>query len=517
MTIFPDDDPNRARRPWWRERRVIFTAGAIVVLVAAVVIWRGCHSAPAEAGGDIVVSVQVAKAERGTIANEISTVATLSPIREATIMPKLAAQIAQMPLMTNRSVRAGDVIATLESRDLTAQRAEAAAALQEAETSAAAVANGNVPLTNAQDTKSVRDAKAALDNAERTYERRKVLFEQGGISKKDLEASQLAVTNAQDDLRLAEASSSLHHGVLNPGDIRVADSKTRQARNRLGNLDAQLGYTTIRAPFNGVITAQFQYQGDMANPGAKLVTIADTSTLIAKMQLAEETATKLKAGDAVRVMPDDLAGQVVAGTISLVGRGADPQSRSVEVWVMVPNPAGRLRANGVARVVISAQPVNDAVIVPSAAVTLDATNGNSGTVMVVDAKSIAHEVHVTAGIRSAGRTQITAGLNGGETVVTEGNYGLPDGTKVVVPSADEKPASPSSALRVPSPRNRGEGGMARSLAVRWQEVDWRWRRGGRVVSWSSGRLVDHMTTRPLDHLTQDKLRPGDGLAESGAT
>src|SRR5204862_210457 len=122
----------------------------------------------------------------------------------------------QMPLMTNRSVRAGDVIAVLESRDLTAQRAEASAALQEAETSANAVTTGNVPLTNAQDTKAVRDAKGALDNAERTYERRKVLFEQGGISKKELEASQLAVTNAQDDLRLAEASTSLHHGVLNP-------------------------------------------------------------------------------------------------------------------------------------------------------------------------------------------------------------------------------------------------------------------------------------------------------------
>jgi multidrug efflux pump subunit AcrA (membrane-fusion protein) len=68
--------------------------------------------------------------------------------------------------------------------------------------------------------------------------------------------------------------------------------------------------------------------------------------------------------------------------------------------------------------------------VPSSAVTLDATNGNAGTVMVVDAKSIAHEVHVTTGLRSGTRTEITSGLNGGEVVVTEGNYGLPDGTKV---------------------------------------------------------------------------------------
>ncbi|MGZ7079632.1 MAG: efflux RND transporter periplasmic adaptor subunit, partial [Thermoanaerobaculia bacterium] len=104
-------------------------------------------------------------------------------------------------------------------------------------------------------------------------------------------------------------------------------------------------------------------------------------------------------------------------------------------------PTGRLRPNGVAQVVIAASPVTDAIVVPSSAVTLDATNGNTGTVMLVDNKSIAHEVHVTIGIRSAGRTQIIAGLKGGETVVTEGNYGLPDGTKVAVPKPEAAKAA----------------------------------------------------------------------------
>src|SRR5439155_13335702 len=259
---------------------------------------------------------------------------------------------------------------------------EAAAAVTEAETTAHTTANGGVPLTNAQDVKAVRDARGALDNAQKTYERRKVLFDQGGISKKELEASQLAVTQAEDDLRVAEAAMSAHRGVTNPGDIRVAESKLRQARNRLANFDAQLGYTIIRAPFNGIVTQQFQYQGELANPGGKLLTIADTSNLIAKMQLGEETATRLKVGDTVKVVPDDLPGQPFPGTINLVGRAADPQSHSVEVWVLVPNPTGRLRPNGVARVVIAAQAVASAVIVPASAVTLDATNGNSGTVMV---------------------------------------------------------------------------------------------------------------------------------------
>ena len=432
---------------WWRDRRVRIASAGVVVLLLVVIFWKTCHKSSTDEGGtNVVVSVQVAKAERGTIANEITTVATLAARREATISPKIAATIAQMPLLTNRAVHAGDVLAVLESRDLTAQRAEAAAAVTEADATAHTTANGNVPLTNAQDTKAIRAARANLDNAGKTLERRQVLFDQGGISKKDLEASQLAVTQAEDDLRLAEASTNLHRGITNPGDMRVADAKAQQARNRLQNLDAQLGYAVIRAPFTGVVTQQFQYQGEMANSGGKLLTIADTSALIAKMQLGEETATRLKAGDEVRVQPDDLPGQSFPGTINLVGRAADPQSRSVEVWVAVPNPSGQLRANGVAKVVIAAQPVANAITVPDSAVTLDATNANTGTVIVVDNKSIAHEVHVTIGVRSGGRTQIVSGLQGGETVVTEGNYGLPDGTKValpgkVIPSAAERKES----------------------------------------------------------------------------
>jgi hypothetical protein len=80
--------------------------------------------------------------------------------------------------------------------------------------------------------------------------------------------------------------------------------------------------------------------------------------------------------------------------------------------------------------------------------------------MVVDAQSVAHEVHVTTGIRSAGRTQILSGLKGGETVVTEGNYGLPDGTKVAVPHAALQMEDRQSCLSCPQRRrDRGQAGL----------------------------------------------------------
>jgi HlyD family secretion protein len=417
-------------------------AGVAVILISSFVWWRAHTSAAATVAPDVIVSVQVAKAQRGLITNQIAMVASLVPQTEATISPKVSAQIAQMSLLTNRVVNAGDVIAVLESRDLASQRGEAAAAVAEAQVSMHSTAQGAVPLTNAQDRKAAHDAQAVLDNARKVYDRRQTLFEQGGISKKDLETSHLDLVRAQDDLALAEANANLHRGVTNPSDIRAAEARAAQAGHRLGTLDAQLGYTVIRAPFHGVITQQFQYQGDFATPGGKLVTLADPANLIAKMQVAEHAAARIKVGDAAQVIPDDLPGQTFPGTVSLVGKGADPQSRSVEVWVRVPNARGLVRPNGVARVIIDAQPTPNAIVLPASAVTLDAANANGGIVMVVDAKSIAHEVHVTSGIRSTGRVQITSGLKGGETVVTEGNYGLPDGTHVAIATSQQAGVAP---------------------------------------------------------------------------
>jgi hypothetical protein len=71
-------------------------------------------------------------------------------------------------------------------------------------------------------------------------------------------------------------------------------------------------------------------------------------------------------------------------------------------------------------------------------VTLEASNADEGTVMVVDAKNIAHETKVTVGIRTVDRIEIVEGLQGGETVVIEGNFALPDGTKVEIAKGEEK-------------------------------------------------------------------------------
>lgn len=429
-------DENRRRRSSERRRNLIIAAVALVALLVILLVWRSRRGAETTDEVAPVVSVKVAKAEKETIAAEVSAVGTIFPRDKAEVSAKISAPIRQMAILKNKLVKAGEVLAVLESRDLVAQRNEAVAALREAEANERSVVTGSIPQSTAQDEKALRDARANVANTRATYARRQTLYAQGGISKKDLEAAELAVTQAENELRLAEQTVSLRTRSLNPNDRSLAQARVAQAQQHLATLDAELSYATIRAPITGIVTDQFQYQGEFAAAGAKLVTIADISQVIVKAPFADTVIATLSAGDPATILPTDQSAEQMTGQVTLISRATDPTSRTVEVWVTLGNGNGQLRANGAAQVTIASQTKNDAIVVPASAVTLEATNADEGTVMVVDAASVAHEQKVTVGIRTAEKMEITSGLKGGETVVIEGNYSLPDGTKVEV--AQEK-------------------------------------------------------------------------------
>jgi multidrug resistance efflux pump len=304
--------------------------------------------------------------------------------------------------LKNKSVKEGEIIATLEARDIQAQKAEAAAALEEARVNLRSTTGGSIPQAQAQDEKAVRDAQANVNNARALYDRRVTLYEQGGISKKDVEASKLALDTAENDLRLAEATARLHKMTINPNERAAAEAKVKQAQDRVNGLDTQLSYATIRAPFSGVITDQFQFQGEFASPGGKLFTIGDVSDVLVKAPIADSVAASLKVGDPVKVLPQDLPGEELEGTISLISRASDPQNRTVEIWVNLKNEGARLRANTAAKVVVSTQSASDVIVV-----------------------------------RTKDKIEVTSGLNVDETIVIEGNYALPDETRVEISEEEE--------------------------------------------------------------------------------
>jgi RND family efflux transporter MFP subunit len=418
---------------------VLIVMGLVVLLIAILIVWR-VRSSKTEAEAEVTptVSVKVAKAEKETIAAPVTAVGTIWPREKADVGAKISAQIKSMALLKNKMVRAGEVIAVLESRDLQAQRAEALGALNEARANERSLITGTIPKTNAEDQKALNDARAKVNNARALYERRRTLYEKGGISKKDLEASQLDLTTAENELRLEEQTVALRAHSLNPNDRALAAARTAQAQQHLATLDAQLSYATIRAPITGIVTDQFQYEGEFASAGGKLVTIADTSSVIVKAPFSDTAVAQVKTGDTVTVVPTDTSAEEMHGQVTLLSRSSDPASRTVEVWVTLGNGDGKLRANGAAQVTIATNSKDDAIVVPASAVTLEASNASEGTVMVVDDQNVAHETKVTIGIRTPDKVEIVAGLKGGETVVVEGNYALADGTKVEPQTETEK-------------------------------------------------------------------------------
>jgi RND family efflux transporter MFP subunit len=419
------------------------TVAAIVLLAVSGWAYRLLRGSDTNspAAATAVTRVDVTTATQQPLTAYVETIGTLFPRSQATIGAKLGGQITKMPLLKNRTISEGEVIATFQAADLAAQRAEAAAALEQARVNQRTLVTATMPQNAAAQEKALQDARANTATAQALVNSRQQLYAEGALSKKDLEAAQLALTLATDDLRLAERNNSLRTTAADPSQRALADQQVTQAQEHLAQLDAQLSYAVIRAPFRGAVTEQFQFEGDYVPAGAKLVTLADLSEVIVKAAFADTVAAKLHVGSSVLVLPADVSSQQLMGTVSLISNSIDPTNRTVELWIRLPNDRGALRSGGSARVRVAQKTVDQALVVPATAVTLDASTGDSGIVMVVDAQSIAHERKVMVGIRANNLMEISSGLKPGEIVVTNGAYALPDGTKVQTSSTGSSGAT----------------------------------------------------------------------------
>ncbi len=430
--LMSSDPPPGTHAPGLR-RKVLLGALALLVMaaVAFFLFGRPGDVTPRPAGAP-VVRVDVAKATIQSITSRVEALGTTFPRSQATLGAKLSGQITKMPLWRNQPVNQGDIIVVFQSSDLLAQRDESAAALAQARVNLQTLLTATIPQNAAAQEKLRLDAQANVANAQALVNRRRELFSQGGISKKDLDSAELALTLAEHDLRLTETNVALRITAGDPNQRALLEQQIKQAEQRVAQLDIQLGYARVRAPFRGVITDQFQFEGDYVPAGARLVTLADMTEIIVKTAFADTVAARLHVGNSVEVFPTDQPGQQLIGKVSLISNSVDPANRTVEIWVRLTNAEGHLRSGGSALVRIAASRVDQAVVIPVAAVTLNASTGNTGVVMVVDSRSIAHERKVTVGIRSGDLVEITAGLRAEEVVVTNGGYALPDGTEVQV-------------------------------------------------------------------------------------
>lgn len=410
--------------------KTLIVLAAVISLVAI-----GCGKGEKEEAPE--VSVQAAPAATADISRVVNTEGVIFPVAQSAITPKISAPVKKFYVVRGQKVRQGQLLATLENRDLSAAALDNKGAYEQAEAAYSTSLGATLPEENAKAELDVQTAQQELDAQQKLYNSRQDLFKQGALPRKDLDAAAVSLAQAQSAYNIAKKHLDGLNAVGKQGAIKTANGQLTSAKGKLLTSEAQLSYSEVRSPIAGFITDRPLYPGEMASTAAPLLTVMDISQVIAKAHIPQSDALQLHKGDAATI---SLAGmdKAVNGKVSLISPALDPNSTTVEVWVQAPNPNQQLRPGTTAQIAITAQTIKNALVVPAAAL-LNA-KADAAQVMVVDSQSQASSRDVKTGIQSDQQVQIVSGLKPGEMVVTEGAYGLPDKTKVKIEKPDTESA-----------------------------------------------------------------------------
>jgi RND family efflux transporter MFP subunit len=237
----------------------------------------------------------------------------------------------------------------------------------------------------------------------------------------------------------ARAERLANEGILPRKDAESAAADLAKARSDAVAATRAQQLSVLRSPLSGVVTRMTAVLGAPADAGQVLVEVADPSAFDVVLSLGATDAGSVLQGARV----DLTAGQNTAGeplgtgVVASVGVAVDTGSRSVPIRVTVTSPRRPLRLGESVYGVISTGTRRDAVVVPVEALVPGDAPGTY-RVFVVDKNGIAHARDVSVGGRTESEAEITKGLTGGETVVTQGAFGVQDSAKVQLPG----PAKP---------------------------------------------------------------------------
>jgi multidrug efflux pump subunit AcrA (membrane-fusion protein) len=360
-------------------------------------------------------------------------------LAQAAISPKITAPVRTFYVQRGSKVKEGQVLAVLENRDLSAQALDNKGQFKAAQATYTMQTKAQVPEDYAKAELDVAQAKAQFHLQEEIVASRKKLLDEGAIAGRDYDTAVAALAQSKAAYDTATNHLNSLKSVSRNASLELAQGQLSSARGKYEAAEAQVSYSEIRSPISGVVTDRPLFAGETANTGTPLITVMDTSSLLAKVHLSQTVAQRLSVGDSASVSIPGVD-EPVDGKVTLISPALDPGSTTVEVWLKIDNSTNKYKAGTPVRVSITGRTVPKAVKVPISSV-LTAEDG-SKSVMVVGSESAAHKVAVQLGINDGEDVQITQGLNGSETVITKGGYGLDEGTKVNVGKAgaagDEK-------------------------------------------------------------------------------
>jgi multidrug efflux pump subunit AcrA (membrane-fusion protein) len=402
-------------------KSIAILSGLLLMLSGLLLLGCAKKEAAKAEGGEHVVTVDVAPVLSSPISQKITSEALLYPLQQAAIVPKISAPVKKFYVDRGAHVSAGQLLAELENSDLAGSVAENKASVDQAEASYQTVAKATVPEEAQKAEVDVRTTKDVMDQAQKLYDNRQSLYKEGAISQKDVNDAQVALAQARSQYEIAKSHLESLKSVAQEQSIKGAAAQREAAKARLQSAEAQLGYSRVISPISGVVTDRPIYNGEMASNTAPMITIMDTSQIVARSHVSQEEAAQLKVGNtASLVVPD--GGAPLPGKVTVISPALDPSNTTVEVWVQAANTGNRLKPGTSIRVDVVTQSLKDALIIPEAAV-LTSPSGNK-SVMVIDSDNKPHKKPVTLGIHDNGNIQVKEGLESGERVVTVGAYEL---------------------------------------------------------------------------------------------
>ena len=359
------------------------------------------------------MTVEVTTSKRLAVAERVTVVGNLIGAVTVDIVPKVSGRLESVGVRLGDPVRRGQVLATLEDRELREQVRQTEASLEVSKA-------------------TVRQREADLKNAQSNLERSRNLFARNLIARQALDDAE-----ARNDAAQAQ--------------VDLAGAQAAQAAARLEELRINLSNTRILSPVDGYVGSRKLDPGAFVGTNSSFVSVVDIHYVRLVANLVEKDLRRIVIDMPAQVEVDAYPGEIFTGRVARLAPVLDPATRTAEMEVEVPNPAARLKPGMYARVQFVVAEHAAALTVPrNALVDLEGTRG----VFVADGKT-ARFKPVKTGIVDGEAVEITEGLADDTTVITLGAASLRDGDPIVIAGQGAR-GGPGGG-----PRGTGTGGAPR--------------------------------------------------------
>jgi RND family efflux transporter MFP subunit len=345
--------------------------------------------------------VKTARVEETPFGETVTANGTLAAFDQSTAGVKVAGRLSSISVDLGSVVRRGQMIAQIEANDYKLRVQQSEAALSQARARLGLSPDGTDDKVSAEQTGTVRQAKAQLDEARLNRERTVRLVEQGVVAKADFDGADATFKVAQ----------SRYQDALE--EIRNRQALLAQRRSELALARQQLADTAVYAPLDGIVQLKRASVGEYLAAGAPVVDIVRMNPLRLRAEVPERDAATVRFGQNVRVSIEG-DGKIYLGQIKRLSPVITQQNRMLMVEADVQNDGG-LRPGSFAKAEIVTNDAKMAVTVPNNAIVTFA--GIEKVIVVQNGKAL--EKPITTGRRSGDWTEILAGVNVGDQVIVD--------------------------------------------------------------------------------------------------